>query len=224
MNLSEEFTTLINRISKDIVCRTKKSMIVAEELRSFNKKLAKKNLTRWNSILFMIRSVLRVSQAEYASIRSKMPMKTIAQRKVKNAFQITDKEREMLEVLQHVLVLFEFVTDEFQTNDKISVFIGNIVSAGVGLTLTSSNITVFNSFQWSPGENDQAEYRNYRIGQKNNVSIYFILFEDTISIRIWEMLRDKKRNISTILNENDIITEIIKSKTKALVNISLVSI
>lgn len=102
--------------------------------------------------------------------------------------------------------------DEFQTNDKIKVFIGNIVSAGVGLTLTSSNISIFNSFQWSPGENDQAEYRNYRIGQKNNVTIYYQLFEDTISIRIWEMLRDKKINISTILNENDLISEIIDIK------------
>lgn len=100
--------------------------------------------------------------------------------------------------------------DEFQRNDKITVFIGNIVSAGVGLTLTSSNITVFNSFQWSPGENDQAEYRNYRIGQKNNVSIYYQLFIDTISIRIWEMLKDKKISISTILNENELISEILK--------------
>ena len=120
MNLNIEFTSLINRISKDIVCRTKNSMIVAEELRAFNKKLCKKNLTRWNSILFMIRSVLKVTPAEYIIIRSKMPYKTQAQKLAKKNFVITEKEREMLEDLQHVLLLFEFVTDEFQSN-QISI-------------------------------------------------------------------------------------------------------
>ena len=101
--------------------------------------------------------------------------------------------------------------DKFQTSNKINVFIGNIISAGVGITLTASEVTIFNSYQWSPADNEQAEFRNYRIGQKNNVFIYYQLFEDTISVRVWEMLRDKKRNISTILNENDIITEILNN-------------
>lgn len=100
--------------------------------------------------------------------------------------------------------------DKFQTNDKINVFIGNIKSAGVGITLTVSEVTIFNSYEWSPADNEQAEFRNYRIGQKNKVSIFYQLFEDTISIRVWEMLRDKKINISTVLNENDIMTELLK--------------
>ena len=91
--------------------------------------------------------------------------------------------------------------DEFQNNNKIKIFIGNINSAGVGLTLTSGSVTIFNSFQWSPSDNEQAEDRNHRIGQKNNVTIYYQLFEDTISIRVWENIRNKKLSISTILNE-----------------------
>ena len=93
--------------------------------------------------------------------------------------------------------------DTFQNNDKVKVFIGNVRSAGVGITLTSSNVTVFNSFDWTPGVNVQCEDRNYRIGQKNSVNIYYQLFEDTISTRMWETLKNKSENISIIMNDKN---------------------
>lgn len=91
--------------------------------------------------------------------------------------------------------------DEFQNNPKIKVFVGNIKSAGVGITLTEGTVVVFNSFDWVPGNNEQAEDRAYRIGQDNNVNVYYQLFENTISTRMWEMLRNKKDIISTIMGE-----------------------
>lgn len=103
--------------------------------------------------------------------------------------------------------------DDFQKKDKIKVFIGNIVSAGVGITLTASNIVIFNSFDWVPGLNEQCEDRSYRIGQKNNVTIYYQLFKNTISQRIWATLKRKKEIISQIIGdeyeENYIINRII---------------
>lgn len=91
--------------------------------------------------------------------------------------------------------------DEFQNNPKIKVFVGNIKSAGVGITLTEGTVVIFNSFDWVPGNNEQAEDRAYRIGQDNNVNVYYQLFENTISTRMWEMLRNKKDIISTIMGE-----------------------
>lgn len=94
--------------------------------------------------------------------------------------------------------------DQFQNNDKIKVFVGNIKSAGVGITLTEATVVIFNSFDWVPGNNEQAEDRAYRIGQNNDVNVYYQLFEDTISTRMWEMLRNKKDIISTIMGEKTI--------------------
>ena len=94
--------------------------------------------------------------------------------------------------------------DQFQNNDKIKVFVGNIKSAGVGITLTEATVVIFNSFDWVPGNNEQAEDRAYRIGQDNDVNVYYQLFEDTISTRMWEMLRNKKDIISTIMGEKTI--------------------
>ena len=91
--------------------------------------------------------------------------------------------------------------DQFQNNPKIKLFVGNIKSAGVGITLTEATVVIFNSFDWVPGNNEQAEDRAYRIGQNNDVNVYYQLFEDTISTRMWEMLRNKKDIISTIMGE-----------------------
>lgn len=91
--------------------------------------------------------------------------------------------------------------DAFQTNPKVKVFVGNIKSAGVGITLTEGTVVIFNSFDWVPGNNEQAEDRAFRIGQKNDVNVYYQLFDDTISSRMWSMLNCKKDVISTIMGD-----------------------
>lgn len=97
--------------------------------------------------------------------------------------------------------------DLFQTNPKIKVFIGNIKSAGVAITLTEATVVIFNSFDWVPGSNEQAEDRAYRIGQKNDVNVFYQLFEDTISIRMWNMLSRKKDIISIIVGDKKMSDE-----------------
>lgn len=91
--------------------------------------------------------------------------------------------------------------DRFQKEGGPMVFIGNIISAGVAITLTRSNYMVFNSFDWVPGNIEQAEFRIYRIGQKNNVKIYYNLFNDTIITRMWGTIKYKQEIINTILND-----------------------
>ena len=104
----------------------------------------------------------------------------------------------------------QFSVDEFQNNPKTKVFIGNIMSAGVGITLTAADTVIFNSFDWVPGNNEQAEDRSYRIGQKNNVSVYYQLFEDTISTRMWYTLKHKKNVIDQIIGNNNDMDDIVK--------------
>jgi hypothetical protein len=100
--------------------------------------------------------------------------------------------------------------DKFQNNKKTKVFIGNITSAGVGITLTEGTVVIFNSFSWVPGDNEQAEDRCYRIGQKNNVSVYYQLFIGTISLAMWYSLMRKQKNIDEILNRGDENSERLK--------------
>ena len=91
--------------------------------------------------------------------------------------------------------------DDFQNKAKIKVFIGNEKSAGVAITLTEATVVIFNSCDWVPGNNEQAEDRAFRIGQKNDVNVYYQLFIDTISLRMWNMLNNKKDVISIIMGD-----------------------
>ena len=67
--------------------------------------------------------------------------------------------------------------------------------------LFRSTVVVFNSFSWVTGDNEQAEDRAFRIGQKNDVNVFYQLFEDTISIRMWETLKNKQTIINAILGD-----------------------
>lgn len=118
--LDNQYSTLIKHVSQNIVTKSKNSLIIAEELRKMNVKLNKKNATRWNSILFMIRSALKLTPEDYKKIRSEMPTRNEKERKVREKFSLKQKERDMLEELKEVLEAFEFVTDELQSN-KINI-------------------------------------------------------------------------------------------------------
>jgi SWI/SNF-related matrix-associated actin-dependent regulator 1 of chromatin subfamily A len=109
--------------------------------------------------------------------------------------------------------------DAFQENPNVKVFIGNIKSAGVGITLTKGTVVIFNSFDWVPGSNEQAEDRVYRIGQNDNVTVYYQLFIDTISIRMWEVLKYKSDVIATIIGDKQLSeAEILEIMTDNLIN------
>jgi SWI/SNF-related matrix-associated actin-dependent regulator 1 of chromatin subfamily A len=104
--------------------------------------------------------------------------------------------------------------DQFQDNEKVKVFVGNIKAAGVGLTLTSAEAVIMNDLSFLPSDHSQAEDRAYRYGQKNNVLVYYPIFENTIEGIIYDILANKKQVISTILGDNqnspDAAEEILK--------------
>jgi SWI/SNF-related matrix-associated actin-dependent regulator 1 of chromatin subfamily A len=105
--------------------------------------------------------------------------------------------------------------DDFQENEKIKVFVGNLKAAGVGITLTSAEAVIMNDLSFVPAEHAQAEDRAYRYGQKSNVLVYYPLFENTIEGAIYDILNRKKQIIRTVMgdeqpeNTGDIVEEIL---------------
>lgn len=93
--------------------------------------------------------------------------------------------------------------DSFQKNKKINVFVGNIIAAGIGITLTEGEVMIFNDLDWVPANHAQAEDRIHRIGLKNNVLIYYPLIDETFDIDMFEKLIEKKKVINKILGEED---------------------
>jgi len=108
----------------------------------------------------------------------------------------------------------QYSVDQFQENEKIKVFVGNIRAAGTGITLTAGEAAIFNDLSFLPSDHAQAEDRSYRYGQKNNVLVYYPIFENTIEGIIYDILNNKKQVIATVMGDNsnpaDTAEEILK--------------
>jgi SWI/SNF-related matrix-associated actin-dependent regulator of chromatin subfamily A-like protein 1 len=104
--------------------------------------------------------------------------------------------------------------DQFQDNPKVKVFVGNIKAAGVGITLTAAEAVIMNDLSFLPSDHAQAEDRAYRYGQKNNVLVYYPIFENTIEGIIYDILKKKKEIFQTVMGDNiangDYVEEILQ--------------
>ncbi len=96
----------------------------------------------------------------------------------------------------------QYAVDEFQNNDKIKVFVGNLIAAGAGITLTAGEAVIMNDLSFVPAHHQQAEDRSYRYGQKNSVSVYYPIFDNSIEGVIYDMLSNKKNVIDTVMGDN----------------------
>jgi SNF2 family DNA or RNA helicase len=96
----------------------------------------------------------------------------------------------------------QYAVDQFQDNEKIKVFVGNVKAAGVGITLTAAEAVIINDLSFVPGDLAQAEDRAYRYGQKNSVSVYYPIFDNSIEAIIYDMVNQKKQNIGTVMGDN----------------------
>jgi SWI/SNF-related matrix-associated actin-dependent regulator 1 of chromatin subfamily A len=108
----------------------------------------------------------------------------------------------------------QYSVDQFQENEKVKVFVGNIKAAGTGITLTSGDAVIFNDLSFLPSDMAQAEDRAYRYGQKNNVLVYYPIYQNTIENIIYDIVNNKKQVIATVMGDNtnkaDAAEEILK--------------
>ena len=101
----------------------------------------------------------------------------------------------------------EEVKDEFINNPKIRLFIGGIHSAGEGITLTVASNVAFIELPWSPKAIDQASDRCHRIGQKDSVTIHYLLATDTIEEKIACVLDEKRKVIDSTIDGKETETD-----------------
>jgi SWI/SNF-related matrix-associated actin-dependent regulator 1 of chromatin subfamily A len=106
--------------------------------------------------------------------------------------------------------------DKFQTQDKIKVFISNIVAGGVGITLTAAEVVIMNDLSFVPAHHSQAEDRAYRYGQKNSVLVYYPIFENTIEKIIYNILQKKKGIIDQVMGDGEYSESFSKDLLKQL--------
>lgn len=93
--------------------------------------------------------------------------------------------------------------DAFQNNPNVNLIICSIKAAGVGLTLTASSNVAFVELAWTYADCCQCEDRAHRIGQKDNVTCYYLLGRGTIDHTIYSLIHRKKSIANEIMNADD---------------------
>ncbi|HEV8513597.1 MAG TPA: DEAD/DEAH box helicase [Cyclobacteriaceae bacterium] len=98
--------------------------------------------------------------------------------------------------------------DAFQNDPSVNLFIGNIIAAGVGLTLTASSHVVFVELDWVPGNVSQCEDRCHRIGQLNSVLVQHLILEGSTDVRMARTLIRKQEIIEQALDNPEEVTRV----------------
>ena len=80
---------------------------------------------------------------------------------------------------------------KFQEDAEVKVFIGQLQTTGMGLTLTAANVAVFYSLDFSYANYEQSRARIHRIGQKQKCLYIHLVGKGTVDEKILNALKHK---------------------------------
>jgi len=80
----------------------------------------------------------------------------------------------------------------FQEEPIYKVFVAQIQTAGLGITLTAADTAIFYSLDYSFANYDQAKARIHRISQRNACTYIHLLAKDTVDEKVLATLQGKK--------------------------------
>lgn len=84
------------------------------------------------------------------------------------------------------------MVESFQTNPDVKVFVAQIQTAGLGITLHAADTAIFYSLDYSFANYDQCRARIHRIGQKNNCTYIHLVARNTVDEKVMSALAEKK--------------------------------
>ena len=93
------------------------------------------------------------------------------------------------------------IVQQFQTDPKTMVFIGQIDTAGTGITLTAADTCIFYSVNFNFATYSQSLSRIHRIGQHHPCTYIHLLAEKTIDETVLQALQKKEDLAKTVVDD-----------------------
>lgn len=113
----------------------------------------------------------------------------------------------------------QLMTEKFNRDPKIPVFILSTRSGGLGINLTGADTVIFYDSDWNPAMDKQCQDRCHRIGQMRDVHIYRFVSEYTIESNILKKANQKRQLDNVVIQEGDFTTDYLgKFSVRDLVN------
>ena len=126
---------------------------------------------RFRAEIAVIENLLRLRKIQYGSIYGDVPM----------------EERGK-------------IVEDFQTNPDTKVFVAQIQTAGLGITLHAASTAVFYSYDYNYANYAQALARIHRIGQRLPVTYIHLVVDGSIDEKILAALENKEDMAKTVVD------------------------
>lgn len=89
----------------------------------------------------------------------------------------------------------------FQKEPEAMAFVGQIATAGLGITLTAASTMVFYSLDYSMSNFEQAKARIHRVGQRNLCTYLYLAARGTVDEKVLAALKDKADLAKTLVDD-----------------------
>ena len=90
---------------------------------------------------------------------------------------------------------------KFQRDCECMVFVGQLQTVSMGLTLTAASTLVFYSLSYNFADYSQARARIHRIGQRNTCQYIHLVMKDTIDETVLHALKSKENIANKIVDD-----------------------
>jgi SNF2 family DNA or RNA helicase len=91
--------------------------------------------------------------------------------------------------------------EKFQNNTEVKVFVGQIATAGLGITLTAASTMVFYSLDYSMSNFEQAKGRIHRVGQNEKCTYIYLIARHTIDEKVLKSLENKSNLAKSMVDD-----------------------
>ncbi|XBX04223.1 DEAD/DEAH box helicase [Enterocloster clostridioformis] len=89
----------------------------------------------------------------------------------------------------------------FQEEPEVMAFVGQIATAGLGITLTAASTMVFYSLDYSMSNFEQAKARIHRVGQRMPCTYLYLVARGTVDEKVLAALGDKADLARTLVDD-----------------------
>lgn len=101
----------------------------------------------------------------------------------------------------------QVMTERFNQDPRIPIFILSTRSGGLGINLTGADTVIFYDSDWNPSMDKQCQDRCHRIGQTRDVHIYRLVSEHTIESNILRKAQQKTVLDNIVIQEGEFTTD-----------------
>jgi SWI/SNF-related matrix-associated actin-dependent regulator 1 of chromatin subfamily A len=90
--------------------------------------------------------------------------------------------------------------DKFKKRTEVTVFLGQVIAAGIGINLVNARKVIFMDMGFTPDLLEQPYKRAHRMGQTRDVEVMYTMIPDSIDERIYRLIEGKTNDINSAID------------------------